>query len=600
MENTEEAKAFLPSPVGAITDEQSRPKCKARKFLQRVTLSVLLALVAYNSVHIWRPIQQSTESAYGITSMSSGCPQVDALRPSKHQEVWSEVTKEIHTEDFRNQAVQWLSGAVQIPTESFDQMGPVGQDPRWDAFAPFHAYLESSFPLIHTTLKRTEVNTYGLIYEWVAAEDNFLKPILLAAHQDVVPVAPTTVDQWTHPPYSGHYDGQRVWGRGSNDDKSGLIGILTAVETLLKSGFKPTRNLVLAFGFDEETSGLQGAGELYKVLEQKYGKDGIAMVVDEGMGYSEQYGTYIAGPGIGEKGSLNVQVEVKTPGGHSSVPPAHTSIGVLSALLVHFEQNPFEVTLTRDQPIYSTFQCIAEHAKDVPKDLRKIIKKSAKSDCALKKLGSIVLEDNLIKSLVGSTQAIDMIQGGVKSNALPEQAWAVVNHRISVTSSVAELKARDTKLLEPIAHKFNLSYNAFGDQLTEEGASSRGSLVISDISRGGLEPAPVTPTSGDESVAYRVLSGTIKAAFNAYRGVEGDASDIVVAPSMMSGNTDTRFYWNLTRHIFRYSHQNGGKNDNPLSQGIHTVNERIEVDAWLEMIQFYTTLILNADESTDL
>lgn len=219
--------------------------------------------------------------------------------------------------------------------------------------------------------------------------------------------------------------------------------------------------------------------------------------------------------------------------------------------------------------MYTTLQCMAEHAKDVPKDLRKMIKNSAKSNKALKKLSSLVVQDNLFKSLIGNTQAIDMIQGGVKSNALPEQAWAVVNHRISVTGyalavvalrlyllipasfcrTVAELKERDTKLLEPIAHKFNLSYHAFGAQLTESGAPSRGALTISDISRGGLEPAPVTPTSGDDAVAYRVLSGTIKATFNAYRGdTESDTSEIVVAPSMMSGNTGLSFHF-FSEHV---------------------------------------------------
>jgi len=59
---------------------------------------------------------------------------------------------------------------------------------------------------------------------------------------DVVPVEPSTISQWTHPPYSGHFDGENVldsiefanlptigesvWGRGSSDDKNGLIGIL--------------------------------------------------------------------------------------------------------------------------------------------------------------------------------------------------------------------------------------------------------------------------------------------------------------------------------------------------------------------------------------
>lgn len=67
---------------------------------------------------------------------------------------------------------------------------------------------------------------------------------LIVPSSDVVPVDPNTVEQWTHPPYSGYFDGtviavigailglthplgQKLWGRGSSDDKSGLIGILS-------------------------------------------------------------------------------------------------------------------------------------------------------------------------------------------------------------------------------------------------------------------------------------------------------------------------------------------------------------------------------------
>ena len=73
------------------------------------------------------------------------------------------------------------------------------------------------------TLKNNlSVNTYGLVYEWEGSDPS-LKPIVLTAHQgysgvplgnqltdsfsDVVPVDPSTVEDWTYPPFSGYFDG---------------------------------------------------------------------------------------------------------------------------------------------------------------------------------------------------------------------------------------------------------------------------------------------------------------------------------------------------------------------------------------------------------
>jgi Gly-Xaa carboxypeptidase len=82
--------------------------------------------------------------------------------------------------------------------------------------------------------------------------------------------------------------------------------------------------------------------------------------------------------------------------------------------------------------MFTTLQCIAEHAELVPSNLRHTIKNSVHSDKALKSLQSFILKNKELYSLVTTTQAIDLIGGGVKSNALPELAWAVVNRRISV------------------------------------------------------------------------------------------------------------------------------------------------------------------------
>jgi hypothetical protein len=46
-------------------------------------------------------------------------------------------------------------------------------------------------------------------------------------------VNPETADKWKHPPYSGHFDGERIWGRGTADDKNGLIAILSVSSSVV-------------------------------------------------------------------------------------------------------------------------------------------------------------------------------------------------------------------------------------------------------------------------------------------------------------------------------------------------------------------------------
>lgn len=81
--------------------------------------------------------------------------------------------------------------------------------------------------------------------------------------------------------------------------------------------------------------------------------------------------------------------------------------------------------------MYSAVQCVGQHAKEVPAHLRALIKRSVHSDSALRKLEAEIIKGQPYKSLIGTTQAIDLIHGGVKTNALPEEAWAVVNQRIA-------------------------------------------------------------------------------------------------------------------------------------------------------------------------
>ncbi|KAG2136143.1 hypothetical protein BD769DRAFT_401790 [Suillus cothurnatus] len=574
-----------------INARSSTTKLSKVKAIAFKTILVTALTISASTYFVKRPL-----NSFSVGTLESGvdlCPQADELVPEKNGVIWESLQLTYGTEAFKARAIDWLGGAVRIPTETFDDMGDV-TEPVWEKFLPLHDYLKDSFPLLHSNLELTKVNTYGLLYVWKGS-DSDLKPLLLAAHQDVVPVLETTINEWQHPPFSGHFDGESLWGRGSCDDKSGLIGIMSAIESMLESGFKPTRTVVIASGFDEEVSGMRGASSLATEMLERFGENAFAMLLDEGSGYSEVYGRVIAVPGIAEKGSLNVQIKVTSPGGHSSLPPPHTSIGILAELLVQYEKNPFEVHLTRGSPTYKSAQCMAQHAPGISSSLREHMLRAEHCDGALRAAEQELFKNRAFMSLVGTTQAIDLVDGGVKVNALPEQAWAIVNHRISTESSTAATKARDIELLKSLANNFNLSYTAFGSRISNEDAPSYGTLILSTAFGDGLEPAPVTP-SGEDAAPFQLLSGTIKATYNSHRNISGSDA-IIVSPGIMSGNTDTRFYWKLTDHIFRYGHL-GVASGGSLPSGVHTVNEAISIDSFVEMIRFYTTLVLNVDESS--
>lgn len=95
--------------------------------------------------------------------------------------------------------------------------------------------------------------------------------------------------------------------------------------------------------------------------------------------------------------------------------------------------------------MFLTLQCFADHAERLPTSLRDSIKRASHSEEALLDLERQLAADRLYSSLIGTTQSITMIEGGVKANALPEHAWALVNHRISTeryvqyTTLLAEL-----------------------------------------------------------------------------------------------------------------------------------------------------------------
>jgi len=544
--------------------------------------AIAFAVVVKTSIEVYQRLKY--HGGEHPSQSAAKCVQVEPLVPGQQSPALSDMDEYIVSDKFRNETIDRLTGAIRIPTESYDDLGPVGEDPRWDSMYDLADYLKKTFPLVHGSLKLEKVNTHGLLYTWEGSDAD-LGPTVLMAHQDVVPVAKETVSQWTHPPYSGYYDGKFIWGRGALDCKNNLIGILEAVELLLNAGFKPKRSVILSFGFDEEISGRQGASSLAKVLFDRYGKDGAAVIVDEGGGLASSWGSLFALPGVAEKGYLDVEIIVRMPGGHSSIPPAHSGIGVTSELVTLIESHTYEPHFHPENPYLAILECGNAYSPEFPQNLRKHLPWKAPFSCpAKKKKDSLALEaakqGDEVKYLFTTSLAVDVIGGGVKNNALPERTRVLVNHRVNVGDRSEEVKAKLTRLAEKVAAKHNLTVLAFNDEPEIPRSIKLSAAHI-------LEPAPVSPTTVDGVTPYGVLSGTTRALYG---------ESVIMAPALMTGNTDTRYYWDLTRHIFRYNPGYDPEQGLGLG-GMHTVNEKLNVLSHTRLVQWFSMFIRNMDEA---
>ena len=515
------------------------------------------------------------------------CGRINPIAPAFNKSL----DRIFHDPVFKRDSIKRLSGAIQIRTEIGDVHPAPADDPEYYAeFYKFHAYLETTFPLVYEHLQVEVVNKVGLVYTW-GGSDAALKPLLLAAHQDVVPVNRDTWEQWNHPPFDGFYDEDTdtLWGRGTIDCKNLLIGTLEAVDLLLRDGFKPTRTVLLAFGFDEESTGKYGAGEIAQHLEERYGKNGIYAIVDEGNGILPASDSlYFAAPVTGEKGYADFVITVHGRGGHSSVPPEHTNIGIAAKLISLLEDNPSELTFSASNPVYGVLTCYAEHDNSLPEIVRRAILNAPHDSGAAAKLLEFLATQHLYRDLMRTSQAVDIIRGGVKANALPEEVSFLINHRIDVTSNVETVLARNVRQIQAVAEKYGYGVVIGDEELAPKTELGYIALEVSNA----FPPAPVSPTHGSE--VWDLFAGTIQDVYENRVFADRDV-EFYVGQSLFSGNTDTRHYWNLTENIYRFmAIQLTGE----VLSVIHSVNEHLNFTDHLSTVGFLYEYIVNTNEHT--
>lgn len=173
-----------------------------------------------------------------------------------------------------------LGQAVRFLTVSNQNMA----DNKPEEWAKFQNWLTTSYPAVHRVMQREVIAGGTLIYHWPGTEPS-QQPIILMAHQDVVPVTPGTEKDWKYPPFSGVIAENAVWGRGTVDDKGSLIALFEGLEGLAASGFKPRRSVYLVSSHDEEVLG-NGAVAAAKLLANRKVKalftldEGSAIILD--------------------------------------------------------------------------------------------------------------------------------------------------------------------------------------------------------------------------------------------------------------------------------------------------------------------------------
>jgi carboxypeptidase PM20D1 len=432
-----------------------------------------------------------------------------------------------------------LSAAIRCETYA---TGPA-DTPNRQGLLGLHRLLEELYPRVHATLKRELINEFSLLYTWEGAQPG-LPAVLFMAHQDVVPVEPASLPDWTYPPYSGQIADGFVWGRGALDIKNQLVTLFEAVEGLLKAGYQPQRTIYMAFGHDEETLRGSGAEAMAALLQERMVT--LAAVLDEG-------GTIVDGvlPGVkepvamvgtAEKGYLTLEVSVQGQPGHTAFPPAHTAIGVLAGALSRLEANP---TPAHISAVRSLFRAVGGNAP--------FFTQMAFANLWL--FGGMVkrrLEANPgTNAAIRTTAAVSMIQGGVRDNILPAQARAMVNYRLLTDDSIAAICDH----VRQVIHDERVHFECVEGKAWE-----------------------ASPASPADSPAFHCLETATRRVFG----------NIPVAPYLMGGATDARRYVTLCENVYRFSPVVTEQAD---LNRMHGTNERIGVVALEMMVKFYADLI---------
>lgn len=434
--------------------------------------------------------------------------------------------------------VEHLRGMVKIPTVS-------SADPELTDvphFLELHKYMESAWPLVHKKMKREVIGRCGLLYTWKGTGKSKQLPLVMTAHQDVVPEGDHSM--WKYPPYAAEVAEGFIWGRGSTDSKCNIQAYMDALELLIEEGFEPDYDLYFAFGYNEEVMG--GPEPAASLIAEEMKKRGIKIgcLIDECGGIEmhdgkPQYATIYTS----EKGYADYKFTAQSSGGHSAMPVAPSALGDLADCIKALEDNPMDPLLT--EAAIQQLEATVDYIQD--KEIAALCRDGVRKNWD--KLVPLMEKDRKMNALCRTTTAVTMAGGSAQANIIAERAWVVANNRMLPGQTMDDLEAHFKKVVP--------------SNITVE-------LVK------GTNPPPIQST---DTYAYHLIEKIVKDMYG----------DIKLIPNMLYGGTDSRYYNHLcdTESVYRFT---GLQHDVRWEGTAHKVNERIPVDIIAKNVEFYARL----------
>lgn len=246
------------------------------------------------------------------------------------------------------------------------------------------------------------------------------KPIALMAHMDVVTAKP---EDWQRDPFKLTEENGYFFGRGTEDIKSGVTALAANFIRLKKEGFVPTRDLIIVYTGDEETS-QDTMDDLVKHHRDLVDAE-FALNTDAGGGELSDTGKpLVYGLQTAEKAYASFELTTHNPGGHSSLPRPDNAIYELADALKKVQGYRFPV-MWNDTTLAS-FKALGATTPGTLGEAMRAFAQNPHDAAAAEVLAAEPSEVGKTRTTCVAT----LLRGGHADNALPESATATINCRV--------------------------------------------------------------------------------------------------------------------------------------------------------------------------